>query len=269
VRRARRGLRRLFHFRSELARRDAEIQRLQRKLTRRAATDAAPDEAPLWLDYPGAEIKLVPASGKRHRSCEKEPFTVDWIERHLRNGETLYDIGANVGAYSLVAAKAVPGARVVAFEPAFPAFSVLCENIVLNGLHDRITPLPVALGDATALRTFRYSSLKPSDAGHNAPRASAYTQPVAAYRLDDLVRQFELPWPTHIKLDVDGFEVAVLEGATDTLAAPELRTLMVEIAVGDDAVVSLLESRGFELKRRFEKEQEGFVSYGLFTAPRV
>src|SRR5579872_3231912 len=61
------------------------------------------------LDYAASRIRLLVSSseiGVRLRSVEKEPFTVEWIEQSLRPGEVFYDIGANVGAYSLIAARA-------------------------------------------------------------------------------------------------------------------------------------------------------------------
>jgi len=74
------------------------------------------------VDYAGAQIHLKlssPQEVKRLTACAKEPWTIEWIETWLGPGETLYDIGANVGAYSLVAAEQHGGdVSVVAFEPA-------------------------------------------------------------------------------------------------------------------------------------------------------
>jgi hypothetical protein len=67
---------------------------------------------PRRLDYDRADIYLRVTSKAetfRVKACAKEPFTIDWIHAHLAAGDVLYDIGANVGAYSLVAAKQ-PGA---------------------------------------------------------------------------------------------------------------------------------------------------------------
>src|SRR5688572_14716010 len=63
---------------------------------------------PRRLDYDRADIYLRVTSkveGFRIHACAKEPFTIEWIHGQLRAGDVLYDIGANVGAYSLVAAK--------------------------------------------------------------------------------------------------------------------------------------------------------------------
>src|SRR5207248_1639628 len=75
------------------------------------------------------------------------PFTVEWIESSIRPGDVFYDIGANVGAYSLIAAKATAnGARVFAFEPSARSFHDLSSNVLLNGCAESVVALPLALG---------------------------------------------------------------------------------------------------------------------------
>lgn len=75
-------------------------------------------------------------------------------------------------------------------------------------------------------------------------------------RLDDLVEHFGLPVPTHAKIDVDGYELEVLDGAERTLACPEWRSILIELdpaATGRNrAVTSLLTNAGFAPLRRHE-----------------
>src|SRR5687768_1401308 len=76
------------------------------------------------LDYEKANLELFVESPTelhaRLSSCAKEPETIAWLEQHLRDGDAFYDVGANVGAYSLVAAvNPREGVKVVAFEPGF------------------------------------------------------------------------------------------------------------------------------------------------------
>ena len=263
-----RAVRRTLLAPRELRAREQEVLRLRRKLNSRALKEpGGQSHSELLLDWPGGEIRLAHASGKRAKATEKEPFTVAWIEAELRPGEVLYDIGANAGAYSLIAATAVPTARIVAFEPSFATFALLCENIGLNGLGERITPIPVPLGASTGLASFRYTSTAAGAASHN-PEGSAgvvYEQPVLQHSLDDLVARFDLPRPNHVKLDVDGEELNVLTGAVDLLGSETLRTIMVELEPGDTTVATYLEEHGFELDTRFEKERAGMVAYGLFA----
>ena len=237
------------------------------------------------LDYAPVEILLRTASrverSKRLRSCEKEPWTVQWIEDWLEPGETLYDVGANVGAYSLIAAKASGGAaHVVALEPGFATFASLCENVILNNAEESITPLPIALSDRTQLSVLEYRDLRPGGSKHTVgdgspaggERApSAYRQPILVWSLDDLVERFGLPLPDHMKVDVDGPELAVITGSSRILAAGHVKSLLVEMDQSHaEQVVDALEASGYALGERFSRPhaQAGSPWYGLFTPAR-
>jgi FkbM family methyltransferase len=215
------------------------------------------------LDYPKEDIHLVVSSQEtvmRLKSVSKEPFTVEWIERSIRPGEILYDVGANVGAYSLVAAKAA-GAVVYAFEPAGPNYHDLCRNIALNLCEDRVSPFPIALWNATETVPFSHRVLQAGVAMHSMGEnlaAAEFRQLVLAYRLDDLVASFGLPVPHHAKIDVDGPELKVLEGASTTLRDGRWRSILLEVDASggpenDEAIVSMLGRYGFRPEATFER----------------
>jgi FkbM family methyltransferase len=234
---------------------------------------------PERLDYPDAEIYLRVISKKereRLKACSKEPFTVDWIHRWVRPGEVLYDVGANVGAYSLIAAKKPGGgARVFAFEPGYANVSSLCANIILNDAAELITPMPFALSNADGLSVLNLRGLEPGSARHTLEDRPSdegpalYRQPVVTFRLDELIDRFALPLPNHIKLDVDGGELAVLEGAAAALASPALRSILIEISAPlSDDITEALVKRGLALETKVNvrnKAGEYLVWYGLFT----
>src|SRR5690348_776383 len=109
-----------------------------------------------WLDleYGEVEVRGRPmrfattgsSSKKRLRTLfSKEPITLAWIDTFLE-GETLYDVGANVGMYTIYAA-VIRGARVYAFEPEALNYAELNKNIFLNQLHERVLAYCVALSD--------------------------------------------------------------------------------------------------------------------------
>ena len=89
------------------------------------------------------------------------------------------------------------------------------------------------------------------------------------YRLDTLVDTLALPAPAHIKLDVDGGEMAVLAGAARTLAQPSLKSVLVEVGTElSDAVTGALERHGLTLAAKVpvtNKSGQNLVWYGLFT----
>src|SRR2546425_4994268 len=195
----------------------------------------------------------------RLKSCAKEPETVEWIETFIREGDVVYDIGANVGAYSLLTSKFTNGKAVIyAFEPGFSNYSQLCRNTFLNQCQSNVIPLPIPLSDKTGLSVFRYSNLSPGSASHTLVEQATeingdLAQRVLSCRLDDLVEQFGLEQANHIKIDVDGHELEVLSGALSVLADPSLHTLLVEIdegSPGRDEIFQILESSGFQVRSK-------------------
>jgi FkbM family methyltransferase len=202
------------------------------------------------MDYPGVRLFVSSNIEKevRRKSCEKEPETVRWIEG-FKAREVFYDIGANVGAYSFVAVK--NGCIAYGFEPGFENYAAFCRNILLNGFTGIASAFPIALSDKTCVDIFRYGSLEPGAALHclgypvdyrGNQFCSSIVQDVLSYRLDDFVRYFNVRLPDHVKIDVDGKEIEVLEGMGELL--DRVKSLMVEININNRCCDYLLE-RGF------------------------
>lgn len=129
-----------------------------------------------------------------------------FLRDYLRPGDTFVDVGANVGVYSLLACS-VPGVSVVALEPSARAFARAAENVALNGLGDRVRLIRAAAGAAirTAMLTTGLDVLnRLLDEGSQAP-----AEPVDVTTLDAL----DLERVSLIKIDVEGCEAEVLEGA--------------------------------------------------------
>ena len=233
------------------------------------------------VDYPGATIRILATSRPerkwRARACAKEPWTVAWLDNRVRPGDVVFDLGANVGVFSFIAATRLSGrGTVVAFEPAYANYARLCENIVLNAFEAIVIPVPLPVSNANGLQAFSHRSLEPGQSRHGfsgtpwSPGEGAskyYTQPMLAMTLDDLVERFGLPAPTHVKIDVDGAERQVLEGATRTLSDASVQSLMIEIEVGyRDEIRRRLDSFGFRLRSKY-RSTSGHArapSYALF-----
>lgn len=166
------------------------------------------------LDYDVFPIKLKvesdPERELRIRSCAKEAETVRWIGS-LPSGSVLFDIGANVGAYSLIAASR--GIRVHAFEPHPATFARLEENVALNGLKVRCHQ--ELLHSADELVSVSWSSDEPGAAMH---RLGSEGDQVVGVRLDGFVGSRGLPAPSYLKVDVDGWEEHVFRGAEAVLS---------------------------------------------------
>jgi FkbM family methyltransferase len=228
------------------------------------------------MDYSKADIFIDVASSLeaevRANSCVKEPETVAWIEHDLRPGDVLWDIGANIGAYSLVAAKCHGGkVKICAFEPSFLNFAQLCRNIALNDCGEVIFPLNIALSEKTCVGHFNHQNLVSGGALHAFGEALDYKheafrpvlrQDLLSFSVDDLIRIFSLPSPDHIKLDVDGLEMAIMNGAEQTLVGKKVRTILVELGDRDEQLIAFFKRHGFAVR---EKHPAGPEASHLFN----
>ena len=207
------------------------------------------------MDYDRKAIFLSVESEFEYRirlnSCKKEPDTIEWIENFIKSGDVIYDVGANCGAYSLVASKFFDGkVKVYAFEPAYLNFNQLCKNLVINDLLESVVPLPVALSDTTSIATFNLQNLVPGGAIHALGEpidnegnefTPAAQQAVLSYRADDLISQFKLEKPHHIKIDVDGAELSILNGMEETFNGTSIRSVLIELNVAQGQNQKILE----------------------------
>jgi FkbM family methyltransferase len=214
--------------------------------------------------------------------AEKEPETLDWLDSQLRDGDVFMDVGANIGLYSLYAAKRNPQCTVYAVEPESQNFSRLCRNIVLSKAGN-VIPCNFALSDREAFDLLYVGSLEPGSALHSLGRPSEYRhheesvplrQGTLSVTLDALVTRYGLPQPTLLKVDVDGIEEQILDGAETLLASPILRSILVEVTMKDGSTDAGMEKRldrfGFRLLRASDwvAELNGLRSHNLIFGRR-
>jgi FkbM family methyltransferase len=161
---------------------------------------------------------------------ERECFT--FLEQALGPGDVAFDVGSHVGLFALVMARLVgPGGRVVAFEPNPTARRFLNRHVRLNRLKESISVEPVAVSDAAGEATL-YAGPVTADAGTSAdPGSSMYAQNhlttpfnVQITTIDDYCSRLGVT-PKVIKVDVEGYEQMVMEGARATLARADVAVL--------------------------------------------
>jgi FkbM family methyltransferase len=149
----------------------------------------------------------------------KEPETLDWLDS-IPVGSVLWDVGANVGLYSIYAAKK-NNARVFAFEPSVFNLELLARNVFLNDQSELVTIVPLALSDALGSSLFRMSTTAWGGAlstfgrdldQHGGKHNSIFEYQMIGMAMDDAVSLLHIPPPNFIKVDVDGIEHFVLQG---------------------------------------------------------
>jgi FkbM family methyltransferase len=167
----------------------------------------------------------------------KEPETLKWIDEFGSDG-IFFDIGANIGLYSIYYAKSKSG-KVLAFEPSVLNTKQLVKNISLNQVSDLVNVLTVPLTDKDGFATFKHSSLDEGGAlssfgvpyGHDGTGfQETLSYSLLGFTLDSLVELSLIPSnPSLIKIDVDGIEPLILRGARKTLNNPHCTSVLVEV----------------------------------------
>ena len=164
----------------------------------------------------------------------KEPETIQWIKEFRRNSY-FWDIGSNIGEFSIFAAK-LRNCEVVSFEPSFFNLQILIKNIFINNLQNNITTLPFAINDKTKSGMFKIQTFQPGHANssfetnigwNGKPINTKFEYKTMSITIDDAINFFNLKAPNYIKIDVDGNEHLVLEGARKTLK--EIEEVLIEL----------------------------------------
>ena len=184
----------------------------------------------------------------------------------LEGGDVVYDIGSNIGQYTVVLAKVVgENGQVVAFEPQRDSYDALVANVKLNGL-EKVQAYRVALGEdnragellveGTMNRHSKISDTPDTEVG-------GHLEQVDVVRGDDFVVRENLPLPRAVKVDVEGYEYYVLRGLQQTSAHPSCELLVCEIhhgrlpqGVSVEDFPNLVTSLGFSETQLYQRGTE-------------
>jgi FkbM family methyltransferase len=182
----------------------------------------------------------------------KEPETIKWLNATISADSVFYDVGSNIGLYSMYALHLFPNqTQAVCFEPEALNFARLNQNINDNGFSEQATPFAIGLGETENVIQFRLSRLQAGRALHGERHVAEgdhdHRQGLVIFPLDKFVfGDYGLPQPTHLKIDVDGPELDILHGAKRTLSLASLCHVLVEIEGEErDEANSILINAGF------------------------
>jgi FkbM family methyltransferase len=201
------------------------------------------------------------------------------LELFLREGgEVVYDIGANIGLYTRFAIDRFGASKVVAFEPMSSNRNQLLKNVGLSDFEDRVTVLPFALSNEDGYAKLQVDDVQGQTAaldqvtggspaeGRLSMGLSPKTESVETRLLDSVVYEDGLPKPDVIKIDVEGAEKMVLDGATKTIkySSPDI-ILENHGKVEAKETVSFLLKEGYKLSgkmsERFKKKAGNSIGH--------
>ena len=200
-----------------------------------------------------------------------ETDTREWLDNISVDGATmLWDIGAHIGTYSLYAALR-RNMQVLAFEPQAASYALLNETIERAGMDSRIVAYQIAFDSNTKLGRLNQADTGAGTAMHGfntetdqfeSPISTKFRQGAIGFSVDDFVRQFSPPLPTHVKIDVDGLEPGILRGGAKTFSAPSVRSIIVELQGSDERqaeIVRIMAELGFTAEAKASPSHRNMI----------
>ena len=168
---------------------------------------------------------------------QKEPEMLDWMDENLQEGDVFFDIGANVGIYSIYAAKRSPKAMVYAFEPEYSNLHQLKLNIINNKLYNTVKPFALAISDQTGISYLHIQDFTPgaalstesiSNLKKTFDKDVIWKEGIGTTTLDYISSNLGIQ-PSLIKIDVDGNELKILNGGRKVFSNPKMRSIIIEM----------------------------------------
>tara|TARA_A100001015_G_C14919852_1_gene683869 strand:+ start:28 stop:960 length:933 start_codon:yes stop_codon:yes gene_type:complete len=207
---------------------------------------------------------------------EKEPETIDWINTFSNKEKIVFwDIGANIGIYSIYAAIKHPRCDVVSFEPSTSNLRVLSRNISINNLENKIKIFSNPLSNKNnKFLTMKESRFQEGSSFNNFGEnfdfegkefKSKMNYQLVGNTIDYLINNQILSLPNYIKIDVDGIEHLILDGGKDCLINENVKSISVELNENFkdqfEAVMSIMKKCNFHISSKkhndayYEKEE--------------
>ena len=175
----------------------------------------------------------------------KEPETLNWIDNFQPNNSeniVFWDIGANIGLYSIYAAVKFKDIEIISFEPSTSNTRTLSRNISINNFESKISIFSLALSDKeNIISYFNETRFSEGSSSSNFNSDIDYRGEIVKenqiknkYNLfgtsiDNLILNKILTVPNYIKIDVDGIEHLILKGAENLLKNKNLKELSIEM----------------------------------------
>jgi FkbM family methyltransferase len=180
----------------------------------------------------------------------KEPETIKWLET-FKPTDIFWDVGANIGLYSIFAS-VLTGCKTFAFEPESQNYAILNKNILFNKVDSLVQAYSIGISNITEINSLNLSKFEVGNSGHSLGNSKLkFSQGCISYSIDDLI-DLGIPVPTHLKIDIDGLEHLVINGARKNLKS--ISSILIEINHDNEkhvAIINQLTEEGFT----FDKDQ--------------
>ena len=206
------------------------------------------------------------------------PETLEWIDKfNKKNSPVFWDIGANIGLYSLYAASVHEDIEIISFEPSTSNLRILSRNISINNLSSKvkINQLPLCadsninsiMHEPNFIEGWAMNSFGESKdyLGKNFISEQKYS--LYGTNIDFYIENKILKVPNYIKIDVDGIEHEILQGAKTCLSDKKLESISIELSENYqkqyETVIKIMKEFDFKLKHK--KHAEIFDNNNKFS----
>jgi len=225
---------------------------------------ARPSDGILRFQIGGINAQFYISKPEELRSLEAdkegEGQVSELLISNLRSGDVIYDIGANIGFYTIILAKLVGNkGRVIAFEPERESYEHLQDNLKLNDLTN-VQIFPKAVGEKVGkAKLYLGQTIGNFSLVRTYGEAIDY-QEVEIVKGDQFVKEQNLPIPRLVKIDVEGYEYSVLQGLRQTLSHPnceiiccEVHPRLLPLRITGEKILELIKSFGFKQFDTFKR----------------
>jgi len=195
----------------------------------------------------------------------KEPETLEWIDSFNDNKKIIFwDVGANIGLYSIYAALKYPDVEIISFEPSTSNLRILSRNISINKFEEKIkiNQLPLTkeqnqylmFEESEFIEGWAMNTFGAGFDFENKPMQPTNRYKIFGTNINYLIENNILSIPNYIKIDVDGIEHLILEGASNHLDNPEIRSMSIELNENFknqfNSVMNIMDKSNFRFKHK-------------------
>lgn len=187
----------------------------------------------------------------------REPNSTEYFGSLIRDDDIIIDIGANIGYYVLLESFAAKVGKIYAIEPVKRSMQTLCDNLKLNGVKN-VFPFTMALGDSeekNILYVYKAANLS-SFVKHDQSEIIEEVE-TKTMTLDSFIRTNIKERPSIVRMDLEGWECQVIDGAKDTISNSDDLTLFIELhpkLISPERIEGMLmalENGGFKVDKIF------------------
>ena len=210
----------------------------------------------------------------------KEPETINWIDNFDKTKKiTFWDIGSNIGLYSIYAASTIKDISVVSFEPSTSNLRILSRNISINELGEKIKIFQLPLGEKeNKFLNFYERKFNEGDShnsldenidfeGKKINKTNSYN--IFSTNINKIIEDKILDVPNYIKIDVDGIEHLILKGGDKLLNNLKVSEIQIEINENFkeqmNTVMKIMKENKFKFKEKKRNEESGYYNNDKYS----